>query len=73
MSHSQADLLELAKKLRYNLTASQAQLTDLMTQIAALPIADNHTNHTCPTCGINRPTEESLKDHLELIHEERSR
>jgi hypothetical protein len=45
-----ADLLELADKLRYDLTAAQVKLSELKKGLAALPNVPEKT-FSCPECG----------------------
>ena len=67
MPDQPADMLELAAKLRYDLTAAQAKLTELKRALAALnPPASNP--HRCDRCGISKPTERLLAEHAYHTH-----
>ena len=44
------DVIEIARQLRYDLTAMQAKVTDLLTMLAALNLPDP-SRVICPECG----------------------
>ena len=65
---SRQDLLEIAKKIRYDLTAAQAKLTELMTLTAQLPETTTQ-KPICPQCGpITLLRDVTLSDHLHNVH-----
>lgn len=66
---SKADLLEIAKKIRYDTTAIQAKLTELMDGIAALPIEDEPKS-VCPHCGPMPYGQRKLAEHMHTSHGE---
>lgn len=69
MTHlSKDDLLEIAKKIRYDTTAIQAKLTDLMDGIAALP-GDENPKAICPHCGPIPGGQRALEEHMHVSHE----
>ena len=64
------EILELAKTIRYDLTALQAKVTELMTMAAKLPAPADDTQ-TCPECGISTialPQGCTLSDHRRRTH-----
>jgi hypothetical protein len=64
------EILEIAKTLRYDLTAMQAKLTELM-RLAARLEAPDEASRTCPECGLSSralPAATSLADHRWNIH-----
>lgn len=65
------EILELAKKLRYDLTALQAKVTELLQMAAKLPGPDDD-QRTCPECGIHAkalPQGCTLTDHRHRAHD----
>lgn len=64
---SKTELLEIAKKIRYDTTAIQAKLTELMDGIAALPIEDAPKT-VCPHCGPIPGGPRTLAEHLHVSH-----
>lgn len=61
------DLHELAMSIRYDLTAAQGKLTELMRQIGALKITDR-LGVTCPRCGLPLPGPRVLAEHIYQLH-----
>jgi hypothetical protein len=61
------DLHDLAMGIRYELTAAQGKLTELMRQIGALKLADR-LGVTCPRCGLPLPGPRVLAEHIYQIH-----
>lgn len=64
------EVLVLARKLRMDLTAMQAKVTELLTMAARLePPADS--DRTCPECGLHArslPAGSTLADHRWVSH-----
>jgi hypothetical protein len=53
-----------------DLRGVHAKLTEVRAQLSALQsLADERPGFACPVCGIVRPTEGMLRDHLVLVHE----
>lgn len=64
------EILEQAKRIRYDLTALQAKVTELLQMAARLPEPDIDTR-TCPECGLTAralPPGVTLADHLHNVH-----
>lgn len=61
------ELLEIAKKIRYDLTASQQKLSELMRGIAALDLPEE-VAATCPHCRLKLSGPNSLAEHLYVSH-----
>ena len=65
------EIHELAKKIRYDLTALQAKVTELMQMAAKLPEPDDDTR-SCPECGLSikaLPQGCTLADHRRRAHD----
>lgn len=64
------EILEVARKLRYDLTAVQAKLSEL-TRLAALLDAPDEDTRSCPDCGLHAralPRSATLADHRWTSH-----
>lgn len=64
------EIMELARKIRYDLTAMQAKLSELMRQ-AALLEAPDADSRSCPECGLGAgslPSSTTLADHRWQSH-----
>jgi hypothetical protein len=64
------EILEIARKIRMDLTATQAKLSDLM-RLAALLEAPDEDKRTCTECGVTvraLPQGTTLADHLWSSH-----
>lgn len=70
MKPRKADLVELAAKIRMDLTAAQAKLTELKRAIAALPDDPDADPHPCPHCGLALTSLQRLQEHLWNVHAE---
>lgn len=62
-----SDALTIARKLRYDLTACQAKLTDLTNIIAALNLEPDG-RHECGRCGITFRSGRRLVEHTYTSH-----
>jgi hypothetical protein len=60
------DVLEQLRRIRSDLTAAQAKLTDAMRLVAALDIPDPG-RVPCPECGLEF-SERRLAEHLYVVH-----
>lgn len=61
----------LAKKLRYDLTAMQAKVTDLLAALGRLDLPDGRDTVECPHCGPWHRGPELLAEHLYSVDPER--
>ena len=64
------EILEIARKIRYDLTTVQAKLSELM-RLAALLEAPDDDARTCPECGLHAralPASATLADHRYRAH-----
>jgi hypothetical protein len=68
MSYTLEDINDLLDKVRYDLTAAQAKISDLKTAVAGLPVPPEPGRYVCHVCGVDRKTQAQLNDHLALIH-----
>jgi hypothetical protein len=72
VSYSPQDLEAIAKKVRYDLTAAQGKLTDLLNGISELAekLPDDGHAFVCPQdhCGLKFPTAQRLVEHRENVH-----
>lgn len=64
---TEPDVIELAKQLRYDLTAMQAKLSTLLTMLAALNLQPS-TRPACPTCGLTFRSDTRLDEHRYHAH-----
>jgi len=62
------DLLGIARSIRYDLTACQAKLTDLMTAIGRLDVIPSGRT-SCPSCSVSLDGPRKLAEHLYLQHD----
>jgi hypothetical protein len=65
------DILEIARKIRYDLTAAQAKLSELMRLAALLEVPDEDAGR-CPECGMGAgslPQGVTLADHRFRAHD----
>lgn len=68
MTYTAGDAHEIVKKIRYDLTAAQAKLTELQAALNALDVPDRPKT-VCPECGpIHLPKGTSLTDHRANVH-----
>jgi hypothetical protein len=63
---SNREILELAKTIRYDLTALQAKLSELMRMAGEAP---DRESHTCPECGLGFKGTRSLAEHRYVQHD----
>lgn len=61
-------LFQLAKELRYECTAMQGKISDLLALLADLNLPEP-SRRTCPECGLQLPGEHKLAEHLYLSHD----
>lgn len=61
------DLLVLARKLRYDLTAMQGKVTELIRQLAALDLPVR--KFECSRCGVLFGGPLSLAEHIYVTHD----
>jgi transposase len=63
------EVFEVVRKLRYDLTAAQAKVTDLLNQLAALNL-EPAQRQSCPKCGIPlKGGERTLAMHIQNVHD----
>ena len=62
------DVLEIAKTIRYDLTALQAKVTDLLNAIGKLNLPDP-SRSICPECGVSLSGPLKLAEHLYVSHD----
>lgn len=63
-----ADVLELLKKMRYDLTAMQAKLSDAIEAFTSLNLPAQHEVR-CERCGLRFRGALSLAEHLHTSHD----
>lgn len=69
MSHlAKTDLLEICKRIRYDTTAIQVRVTELMDAISDLPIPDPEKTR-CPHCGPIPGGPRTLAQHMHVSHD----
>lgn len=62
------DLEAIMRQMRYDLTALQAKLTELMTGVARLKIPEGR-RVICGECGVNLTGPRALAEHRWTIHD----
>ena len=62
------ELFDVARKLRYDLTAAQAKVTDLLNMLAALNLPQLE-KVTCPRCGVPIHGDRGLEFHMQNVHD----
>lgn len=67
MAEEEHDLLVIAKKLRYDLTAMQVKVSELIKGVAALNLPVER--FVCPTCKLPFKTKPPLDEHLYHFHD----
>ena len=67
MTVQPADIFELLKRMRYDLTALQAKLTDAQNMLAALNLPAQR-EVKCDVCGLRFRGTLSLAEHLHVSH-----
>lgn len=67
MSETKAELLAIAKAIRYDLTACQGKLSALMRSIADADLPDREPA-VCPTCGARLAGPVTLAEHVHTSH-----
>lgn len=68
MNHPDHEILAALKTLRYDLTALQAKLSDLLTLAARLPTPDPPDSVECPNCQLAFESERRLAEHAYNVH-----
>lgn len=63
------EILEIAKTIRYDLTALQGKLSELMRMAAELPEPDEASRPRCPSCGIKFKGVRALAVHTYQMHD----
>ena len=67
-SYDRDDIESIARAIRYDLTAAQAKLTELMTAISAAQIRPIR-RVACPECGASLQGPYALAEHLWNVHD----
>lgn len=62
------ELIELLKKVRWDLDALRAKTSEAIRMVSALDLPDT-TLHECPKCHARFPGKLSLAEHVYLSHE----
>lgn len=62
------EIIELAKRLRYDLTACQGKLSDLLKLLGQLDLPDRET-FVCPVCRVSSRSKVALSEHIYLSHD----
>lgn len=62
------EIVELAKKIRYDLTALQSKLSELLRMAGTLEAPDS-SEHTCTKCGLHFHRLDKLAEHLYVTHD----
>lgn len=62
------DAFEMLKKIRMDLTAAQAKITDLSSLLTELNLTDT-TRPKCPTCKLSFKNSSALDEHVYHAHD----
>lgn len=62
------EAIVLARKLRYDLTAMQAKVTDILAALGRLDLPDGRDTLECPHCGPWHRSAELLAEHLYSVN-----
>lgn len=68
MAGAEHETIVIARKIRYDLTALQAKVTDLLNELGKLDLPDPDALD-CPRCGLPTRGPLSLAEHLYVSHE----
>lgn len=68
MPASAADLFQLIGFIQDDLRATQAKLVELRAHLSNLNLPAPQ-KHPCPVCGVDRPTNILLLEHLANVHD----
>lgn len=69
MTQPDHEILAALKTIRYDLTALQAKLSDLITLAARLPAPNPPDTVTCPSCGLEHTSQRRLAEHTYHVHQ----
>src|SRR5215207_4956617 len=68
MTQPDHELVSALRTLRYDLTAMQAKVSDLLTMAAKLPAPDRASDVECPNCLLMQSGPQALAEHLFHVH-----
>lgn len=68
MAQRDHELVKALKTLRYDLTALQAKVSDMLTLAARLPAPARESDVECPSCGLRFEGERRLAEHVFHVH-----
>ena len=65
---TEPEIFEVVRKLRYDLTAAQAKVTDVLNMLASmnLPV---QAKQSCPRCGVPLRGDRALEFHVQNVHD----
>jgi len=65
---SEHETVRIARALRYDLTAMQAKVSELLLALGRLSLADDRESYPCPDCGIDIDGPRALAEHIYHVH-----
>jgi hypothetical protein len=61
------EIFDVVRKIRYDLTAAQAKVTEALNMLAAMNLPAQ-AKVECPDCGVGLDGERALAFHLQNVH-----
>lgn len=68
VAHTVKDLEALTKRIRYDLTAAQGKISQLLEAIAELSLPVKPKPYACPDCGLTFKRDDLRDEHLVNVH-----
>jgi hypothetical protein len=69
MNEHEPEIFEVLRRLRYDLTAAQAKVTDALNILSSMNLPALKARLECPECGAGLPGERALAFHLQNVHD----
>ncbi len=66
---AEPEIYEILRKIRYDLTAAQAKLTEAFNMLAQMNLPVRADGPPCPHCGVFTAGERALAYHLQNVHD----
>mgnify|MGYP001605667790 FL=1 len=65
---TEPEIFEVVRKLRYDLTAAQAKVTDVLNMLASMNLPVK-AKQFCPRCGVPIQGDRGLAFHMQNVHD----
>ncbi len=66
---SEPEVFEVLRKIRYDLTAAQAKVTEALNMLARMDFPAEPDGIPCSSCGNSYPSERALALHRSNVHD----